>query len=101
MEGGAGVGEGEGDWEGELGGVHGRRRRGGLGEGRAGRGVRGRGGAWAAEMPRSRTSLASRRGGWARARGGKESRPRLSRQGVTGVLGPARRELGVLAGKDE
>lgn len=101
LEGGAGDGEGEGDWEGELGGVQGRRRRGGFGEGGARRGGRGCGGAWAAEIPRSSTSLASRRGGLARARGGKESRPRLSRQGVTGVLGPARRELGVLASRDE
>ena len=45
-------------------------------------------------MPRSRTSLAKLPAGKPGRRGGKES-PKLSRQGVTGVLGPVRIELGV------
>lgn len=46
-------------------------------------------------MPRSSSSLARPLGGAVeRWRGGKEL-ARLSRQGVTGVLGPVRRELGV------
>lgn len=47
-----------------------------------------------AEMPLSRTSLARPQGAGGR-RGGKESTPKLSLQGVTGVLGPVLMELGV------
>ena len=49
-----------------------------------------------AEMPLSRTSLARLLVDAGGRRGGKES-PRLSLQGVTGVLGPVLMELGVLA----
>lgn len=49
-----------------------------------------------AEMPLSRTSFARPPGGAGGRRGGKES-PRLSLQGVTGVLGPVLMELGVWA----
>lgn len=94
-----GTGEGAGDWEGELGGVLGRRRqRGcrcvGLGD-RGGVSVE-----TCAEMPLSRTSLARPLGCARERRGGKES-PRLSLQGVKGVLGPVRIELGVLAMRDD
>lgn len=53
-----------------------------------------------AEMPFSSTSLARPQGAAMGGRGGKES-PRLSRQGVTGVLGPVRIELGVFPEKDD
>lgn len=53
-----------------------------------------------AEMPFSRTSLARPQGAAGGRRGGKES-PRLSLQGVTGVLGPVLMELGVLAKRDD
>lgn len=94
-----GTGEGEGEWEGELGGVLGRRRK---------RGCRsvgfGDGGGVSvdtcAEIPLSRTSFARPLGGTGERRGGKES-PRLSLQGVTGVLGPVLMELGVLAMMDD
>lgn len=53
-----------------------------------------------AEIPLSRTSLARPLEGAGGRRGGKES-PRLSLQGVTGVLGPVLMELGVLAKEDD
>lgn len=53
-----------------------------------------------AEMPLSRTSFARPQVAAGRRRGGKES-PRLSLQGVTGVLGPVLMELGVLAKRDD
>lgn len=53
-----------------------------------------------ADMPLSRTSLARPLGCVKGRRGGKES-PRLSLQGVTGVLGPVLMELGVLAERDD
>lgn len=88
-----------GEWEGELGGVPGRRRR----RGWRGAGF-GEGGGVSvdtcAEMPLSRTSLARPPGAAVARRGGKES-PRLSLQGVTGVLGPVLMELGVLAKRDD
>lgn len=90
-----GTGEGAGEWEGELGGVLGRRwKRGcrGVGFGDGG----GVSVETCAEMPLSRTSLARPLVGAGGRRGGKES-PRLSLQGVTGVLGPVLMELGVLA----
>lgn len=88
-----------GEWEGEFGGVLGRRRKSGclrvgLGDG-GGVSVE-----TCAEMPLSRTSFAKPLGGARGRRGGKES-PRLSLQGVTGVLGPVLMELGVLAMMDD
>lgn len=53
-----------------------------------------------AEIPLSRTSFAKPTVGTGGRRGGKES-PRLSLQGVTGVLGPVLMELGVLAKRDD
>lgn len=92
-----GTGEGAGEWEGELGGVLGRSwKRGCQG---AGLGVGG-GLETCAEIPLSRTSLVRPLGGAGRRRGGKES-PRLSLQGVTGVLGPVLMELGVFAMWDD
>lgn len=94
-----GTGEGAGEWVGELGGVLGRRRK----RGCRAVGFGDEGGVsveTCAEMPLSRTSLARPPGGAAGRRGGKES-PRLSRQGVTGVLGPVLMELGVLAMMDD
>lgn len=88
-----GTGEGVGEWEGELGGVPGRRWKRGCWEAGLSDGASVE---TCAEMPLSRTSLARPPGGTVGRRGGKES-PRLSLQGVTGVLGPVRMELGVLA----
>lgn len=94
-----GTGEGAGEWEGELGGVPGRRRKRGFCE--AGLGdVGGVSVETCAEMPLSRTSFARPLVGAGGRRGGKES-PRLSLQGVTGVLGPVLMELGVLAMRDD
>lgn len=94
-----GTGEGAGEWEGELGGVLGRRRKRGCRD--VGFGDEGRvSPETCAEMPLSRTSLARPPGGAVGRRGGKES-PRLSLQGVTGVLGPVLMELGVLAKMDD
>lgn len=53
-----------------------------------------------AEMPLSRMSLARPLEGAGDCRGGKQS-PKLSRHGVTGVLGPVLMELGVLAKMDD
>lgn len=53
-----------------------------------------------AEIPLSKTSLARPLGGAGTRRGGKES-PRLSLQGVTGVLGPVLMELGVFTKRDD
>lgn len=86
-------------WEGELGGVLGRRRK----RGSRGGGFVDKGGLsveTCAEMPLSRTSLAKPLGGAGGRRGGKES-PRLSLQGVRGVLGPVLMELGVLTKRDD
>lgn len=94
-----GTGEGTGEREGELGGVLGRMRK----RGSRGVGFGDEGGVsveTCAEMPLSRTSLASPLGCTRGRRGGKES-PRLNLQGVTGVLGPVLMELGVLADVDE
>lgn len=87
------------DSEGEFAGVEGiSRRRGRLG---ADFGVKGGVSAeTCAEMPLSRMSLARPLEGIGACRGGKES-PKLSRQGVTGVLGPVLMELGVLAKMDD
>lgn len=94
-----GTGEGVGEWEGELGGVPGRR----WNNGCLGAGF-GEGGGVSvetcAEIPLSSTSLARPLGGAGERRGGKES-PRLSLQGVTGVLGPVLMELGVLASRHD
>lgn len=94
-----GTGEGTGEWEGELGGVLGRRQKSGC---RAA-GFGDEGGVsveTCAEMPLSRTSLARPLVAAVGRRGGKES-PRLSLQGVRGVLGPVLMELGVLAMRDD
>lgn len=94
-----GTGEGQGEWEGELGGVLGRKRKRGFLRGCVGD----EGGVsvdTCAEMPFSRTSLARLLVGAGGRRGGKES-PRLSLQGVTGVLGPVLMELGVLARRED
>lgn len=93
-----GTGEGAGEWVGEFGGVLGRKRNRcfrdvGFGDD-GGTSVE-----TCAEMPFSSTSLAKPQGGARGRRGGKES-PRLSLQGVTGVLGPVLMELGVLARDD-
>lgn len=91
--------EGVGDWEGELGGVL------GISRNRGCRGAdlgmeEGTSVETCAEIPLSKTSLARPQGATGGRRGGKES-PKLSLQGVTGVLGPVLMELGVLAERDD